>query len=137
MKHGLFSSPALPVISGALALTLRLVESVGADGKPLLADCADKVVLAPAAFPQNAAGSFAVCLATDTKTLLVLGHLPASEIADALAFQPAHDERPLTLKCGRSELVLHPDGRVRITGDDVVVQSNGLMGLRGAIVELN
>ena len=125
----------------ALPLSLHLIESVAQSGEVRLVGSEGRPVLCLSSFGDDAVGNFAVCtqMNDSSAALVVLGHISITSIALALAdersvSQPA---RPLVLKCGRSQLQLHPDGRIRITGDDIIVESNGRMGLRGAVVDLN
>jgi len=147
MKHHLPLGVSEPLASpdtasqAALPLSLYLIESVTQDGEVRLTHSEDKQILCLQKFDRDVAGNFAVCtqMNGNSAALVVLGHISISSIALALAderpvLQPA---RPLVLKCGRSQLQLHPDGRIRITGDDIIVESNGRMGLRGAVVDLN
>lgn len=128
-----------------LPLVLHLIKAVSANGDVQLANCGGRPVLCPQKFTHDVVGSFAVCVEMDgtSTALLVLGHLPLEAMATALAGNSttgptgSQQIQPITLKCGRSQLQLHPDGRIRITGDDIIVESNGRAALRGAIVDLN
>jgi hypothetical protein len=147
MKHHLSLGASEPLASGedktqaALPLSLHLIESVAQSGEVRLVGCEGRPVLCLQSFGDDTIGSFAVCtqMNGNPTALVVLGHVPISSIALALADERSLSQaaKPLVLKCGRSQLQLHPDGRVRITGDDIIVESNGRMGLRGAVVDLN
>jgi hypothetical protein len=133
MKYDPRLSP--PVLTPAAipdALILLPVVAFATDGTPVLHDA--RAVLAVAAAPDMGERWVAVCKAFGAGQLAVLGYVSAAQIAGLTGAAPVQD---LILRAGRAELRLHADGRVRMTGDDVLVEAQGQVALSGATIALN
>jgi hypothetical protein len=113
-------------------LILRPVVAFATDGTPVLQDA--RPVMVVAAVPDMGQQWVAVCKAFGTGQLAVLGYVSAAQIAGLTGDAPAQD---LILRAGRAELRLHADGRIRMMGDDVLVQAQGQVALSGATIALN
>ncbi len=130
MRHAAPPSPPAPVAQAADLILLRVLAAMS-DGTPVLAGAAGRQVVAVAAAGAGHCGRLAVCqpFGPDLGRLAVLGYL-----AEATAAPASGD---LILSAGLSELRLHADGRVRITGRDIRAEAQGRVALRGAHVALN
>lgn len=121
---------------------LHLILEVSDTGDPIIAGMDPANVISGTRFGADTVGCLAIGINLAAGPVLLIGHVPLDAIARAFsqgALSPAHKQAdtPLSLKCGRSELRLYPDGRVRILGDDVSIEALGRMSLKGAVVELN
>ncbi|MGV1755017.1 hypothetical protein [Agrobacterium sp. CG674] len=143
MSSHLFSSPRpIEVASRADQFGLYLILAVSASGVPTVAGIDPSQVMTGNPFSQDAVGCLAIGMELAAGPVLLIGHVPFDAICRAFsqgAAQTANTapEKPLSLKCGRSELRLYPDGRIRILGDDVSIEALGRMAMKGAVVELN
>ncbi len=147
MKHDisarLLSSPQpIKAKSGADRFGLHLILDISASGVPTVAGIDPARVMTGNPFAEDAVGCLAIGMELAAGPVLLIGHVPFDAIARALSQGATHtaqttSEKPLSLKCGRSELRLYPDGRIRILGDDVSIEALGRMALKGAAVELN
>jgi hypothetical protein len=119
------------------SLALFPVLAVDVTGTPVLGTATPMTVVAIETAPPEACGMIAVCkpFGPDGSQLAVLGYLSADQISAVSGAKP--QDRDLILRAGRAELRLHTDGRVRLTGDSVTIESNGRMALAGAYIELN
>ncbi|WP_323718038.1 hypothetical protein [Paracoccus aminovorans] len=135
MKHEPFLSEPEAAAQGDLQL--RLVLGRGADGLPVLAEPAPGALLVLSDLPQAAAGLVAVCRDIPGRTV-VLGYVTAAQAARAgLAQGGADAEGWVSIGCGKAQIRLHPDGRMRLKAQDITIDSAGRMGLRGAWIDLN
>lgn len=147
MKHDISAhllSPPQPIEAAAAGdrFGLHLILEVSASGVPTVAGIDPARVMTGNPFAQDAVGCLAIGMELAAGPVLLLGHVPFDAIARAFsqgAVKTANNapEKPLSLKCGRSELRLYPDGRIRILGDDVSIEALGRMAMKGAVVELN
>lgn len=150
MKHDLRDKcpdgvSVIPKAGDDSGLTLHLVSSLSDSGEPQLIGVDRKRVLITRNFGSEIVGAFAVCMpiiSGEQPSVAIIGYLSVDQIITSFASASIsktalQDHSPLSLKCGRSELRLYPDGRVRILGDDVSIEALGRMGLKGAVVELN
>lgn len=147
MKHDISAdlSSALQPIEAASGLDrfgLHLILDVSAAGVPTVAGIDPGRVMAGNPFAQDAVGCLAIGMELATGQVLLIGHVTIDTIARAFSQGVTStvstvSEKPLCLKCGRSELRLYPDGRIRILGDDVSIEALGRTALKGAVVELN
>ena len=136
------NSKPLATAATAPQFNLHLVLAVSPEGIPTVAGIDPARVMTSHAFGQEAVGRLAIGMQLPIGTVLLIGHVPFDTIVHAFSqaaesATPAITQVPLSLKCGRSELRLYPDGRVRILGDDVSIEAFGRMALKGAVVELN
>lgn len=118
-------------------LQLRPVLAVDADGRPVLAGSGSKpmLILSDAAVPVP--GMIAVCKDISDQ-IVVLGYAFPPKAVPAETGQVLPDEEGwVTLGCGKAQIRLHPDGRIRLKGQDVTIDSAGRLGLRGAWIDLN
>jgi hypothetical protein len=115
-------------------LLLLPVVAFATDGTPVLQDALSRPVLAVAGMPTLGELWVAVCKPFGAGQLAVLGYVGAAQIAGLTGARPVQD---LILRAGRAELRLHADGRVRMTGDDVLVEAQGQVALSGATIALN
>jgi hypothetical protein len=127
------SPPVLPTPAPAHdELILLPVLAFATDGTPVLQDA--RPVLSVAGAPDMGQPWVAVCKAFGAGQLAVLGYVGLAQIAALTGTRPATD---LILRAGRAELRLHADGRVRVKGDDVLVEAQGHVALSGATIALN
>ena len=139
------SEPTLHEISPRGNFRLAMVRAVHGDGTFDLVGFETVRVLSNLKVGTDAVGSFAVCMdLTDQGNLCVLLAIIGIDdligaLRDATAFNGARDKnaKPLIFQAGRSQLALHPDGRIRIKGDDVQIEALGRMKLEGAVIDLN
>lgn len=121
----------------------HLILELSDAGVPVLAGVDPAIVISGTQFGAHTVGCLAIGINLAPGAVLLIGHVPFDVIARAFAHEGASLQRqktaesPLSFKCGRSELRLYPDGRVRILGDDISIEALGRMGLKGAVVELN
>jgi hypothetical protein len=113
-------------------LVLLPVMAFATDGTPVLQDA--RAVLVVAGAPDMGQPWVAVCKPFGNGQLAVLGYVSAAQIAGLTGDAPAQD---LILRAGRAELRLHADGRIRMVGDDVLVEAQGQVALSGATIALN
>lgn len=126
MRHDPPLSPPAPAVKEDLIL-LRVLATM-ADGTPVLAGMGGRRVVAVASAGPGHCGRLAVCQAFGENQLAVLGY-----VAEAVPVAGGD----LILTAGQSQLRLHADGRVRISGRDVRAEAAGRMALRGAHIALN
>lgn len=139
------SETALQEISPNSNIRLAMVRAVHASGTLELVGFEAAQVLSNVKVGAEAAGSFAVCMdLTDQGNLCVVLAIIGIDdligaLRDATAFNGARGKnaKPLIFQAGRSQLALHPDGRIRIKGDDVQIEAHGRMKLEGAVIDLN
>jgi hypothetical protein len=127
MRHDAPLSPPAPVQPVADLILLRVLATM-ADGTPVLAGAGGRQIVAVAAAGPDHCGRLAVCQPFGQNQLAVLGYV--ATVAPATGGD-------LVLTAGQSELRLHADGRVRITGRDIRAEAAGRMALRGAHIALN
>ena len=142
-KYGADALSHRALTSGTGAVRLALIRAVNADGSVELVG-SDRTVLVATRLDEQAIGSFAVCLDLDgdLPVTVVIGAVGMAEmfsaLQDATDFNKNRgDAEPIVFRTGRSQLVLQPDGRIRIKGDDVKVESLGRMKIEGAVIDLN
>lgn len=139
------SEAVLHEVSPRGSVRLAMVRTVDANGTLELVGFEAAQVLSNVKVGAEAAGSFAVCMdLTDQGNLCVVLAIIGIDdligaLRDATAFNAARgkDVKPLIFQVGRSQLALHPDGRIRIKGDDVQIEAHGRMKLEGAVIDLN
>lgn len=143
MQLGVREFSEFSQIAAASDSNIRLVPVTATtdDGSPVLVGNTS-AALSAVRVTEDDVGSLAVCLDINAQAPLtfVLGVVTIEATISALqSAQPAQQggAKPLVLKCGRSQIALHPDGRVRIKGDDVRLESMGRMKIQGAVVDLN
>lgn len=130
------TTQSLSPILGSEGLVLRRVLACQS-GVPELEGFGNHRVLALQWFDGGAAGRLAVCcIPHNAEDMVVVLGILAPNVTSEPA-PPGDAQSPVELRSGRSAIALHPDGRVRITGDDVRVESNGVATVRGAVVKLN
>ncbi|RVV98314.1 hypothetical protein EKE94_05130 [Mesobaculum littorinae] len=109
---------------------LRRILAVSDSGVPLL-EGTNARILATSPFGAGDVGRIAVCQAVldqDEATVVALG---------VVHEDPAPDDAPLVLRAGAASLALHPDGRIRLEGEDVAVDAARTLRLAGARIDLN
>ncbi len=125
--------PGLCMTQGAInAFDLREVAAVGPGGVPTLGG-SNASILTTARFASADIGRQAICqdvLDAEEPTLIVLGI-----VADAVPLPD--DETPLVLRTGAASLVLHPDGRTRMTGEAIAIDAAAGLTLLAATTDLN
>ncbi|ABD55934.1 hypothetical protein [Jannaschia sp. CCS1] len=111
---------------------LREVLAVSANGVPTL-NGSNARILATARFSEAEIGAKAVCqpvLDADEPTLIVLGVIQPDAPQD-------NDDAPVVLRSGAASLALHPDGRIRMTGEDIAIDAAAGLNLLAARIDLN
>ncbi|MBY5931938.1 hypothetical protein KUV51_02900 [Tateyamaria omphalii] len=112
---------------------LHRILSVNAAGVPQL-EGTNAQVLTTTRFTPDTVGQQAVCQTVrdaDVSTLIALG-----VTADA-ADSAADDNTPLVLRTGDASLALYPDGRIRMTGEDIAIDAATGLNLVAARIDLN
>ncbi|WMY74044.1 hypothetical protein RHD99_21875 [Buttiauxella selenatireducens] len=60
--------------------------------------------------------------------------IPVSNIPEELIFTA---QQKITLRCGKSSITLHPNGKVVIKGDYILSDAEGVNRLSGGRIEVN
>lgn len=115
---------------------LHLYPVLGFDraGHPVLAGVDPEMVVMLVGVPADVVGGFAACRPFGGDRIAVLGFLPRGGASGA---GKDHDQDWLEIRHGKAAIRLCRDGRVRIEGDDILVNSEGAVALDGATVTLN
>lgn len=90
-------------------------------------------ILTTARFSEAEVGRRAICqnvVDADEPTLIVLGIVAEPEGDTA-------DDAPLVLRHGAASLELHPDGRIRMSGEDIALDATAGLRLLAATIDLN
>jgi len=118
-------------------LQMFALAGVAEDGSPILLgpDPASVLALEPA--PERTEGLVAICktYGPGGKKLAVLGYVGRDALTRVAATHSSNGD--VVLGTGKAKLRLCADGRVRLEGEDVKLQSHGRMALRGAYINLN
>ena len=134
MKHELpFEVQRQDPISGQLMLLP--IQGRKDCGAPVLIGYDDALIMNP--MPDGDPFSFlAVCKEAQMDgRLVVLGYLSTAQIVSASVSQKQCGD--VVIGTDKAQIRLTEDGRVRIKGDDVLLESRTRMALSGAYIDLN
>lgn len=136
MKHDLaldLAQPHRPTVSGGLLLLP--VQKRQTCGSPLIKGHEDALALEPV--PDGDPASFlAVCKEAQMDgRLVVIGYVSFSQIACAQT--AAMEQGEIIFGTEKAQIRLTADGRIRIRGEDVLIESRTRMALSGASIDLN